>query len=116
MHPARTVGVVALLVGVALAIVGLRGEQARTASRMMKLSGQRIALRRELWDMQMAVARLRAPDQVRDRVERLAGDGASDSGETTGLNRRQPSGWAPGWSTGQAGVPAHEAGPAATVR
>ncbi len=60
-----------LLCGVALCVVHLRAEQARVAAEILSSEARRVELRREMWTLQMSVARLRTPAQIRDRVERL---------------------------------------------
>ena len=82
LNTTRCVGLMGLLCGLALCVVHLRTEQARVAAQILSSQAQRVELRRELWTLQMAVARLRTPDQIRARVERLvladpAGQGGS---------------------------------------
>ena len=65
-------GIVLLLTFVTLAVYGvhLRAEETRLAARIQELRNERAALRREAWAWQVEIARLRAPAQIRDRVER----------------------------------------------
>ncbi len=65
-------GVVLLLAFVVLAVctVRLRTQETHLAARIQELRGERQALRREAWALQVEIARLRAPDLIRDRVER----------------------------------------------
>lgn len=72
MKAGRWVGVMLLMAGMALVVVYLRAEQARCASRILRSEGQRMAMRSELWELQMAVARLRGPAEVHDRLRRFA--------------------------------------------
>lgn len=58
-----------LTVSLALTVVYLRAEQTRCAARALALEAQRIELRRDLWDIQSRVARLRAPERVHHRLE-----------------------------------------------
>jgi hypothetical protein len=59
-----------LLGSVSVAVIGLRTEQIRLASGIERMQRERSDLRRESWSLQMETARLRSPDQVRDRVVR----------------------------------------------
>ncbi len=65
-------GVVLLMVFVVLGVcsVRLRTQETHLAARIQELRGERRALRREAWGLQVEIARLRTPDQIRDRVER----------------------------------------------
>ena len=73
----------------AVAAVHLRAEETRLAARIQQLRRERTALRRQSWALQMEIARLRAPRQIRERVDRwcldvraprLGGDALTDSG------------------------------------
>lgn len=65
-------GVVLLVAFVVLGVcsVRLRTQETRLAARIQELRGERRSLRREAWGLQVEIARLRTPDQIRDRVER----------------------------------------------
>jgi hypothetical protein len=65
-------GAALLLAFGALAVVGvhLRAEETRLASRVQRLRRERIELRRESWALQMEIARVRTPQQIRGRVDR----------------------------------------------
>ncbi len=56
---------------IALAAVYLRTEQTRAAARALAAELHRVEVRRELWDVQASVARLRAPEEIRTRVTRF---------------------------------------------
>ena len=71
LNTTRCVGLMGLACGLALCVVHLRTEQARVAAEILSSQARQIELRRELWTLQMAVARLRTPAQTRGRVERL---------------------------------------------
>ena len=58
-----------LTVGLALTVVHLRTEQTHCAARALAIEAQRIELRRDLWDIQARVARLRAPERIHYRLE-----------------------------------------------
>jgi len=55
--------------GLALAVVHLRSEQTRCAFRTLAQESRCVELRRELWRLQTGVARLRAPQRVRDSLD-----------------------------------------------
>lgn len=67
-----TRGVVLLLAFAALAVVAvhLRAKETRLAAHIQRLSRQRIELRRQSWALQMEIARLRTPQQIRERADR----------------------------------------------
>ena len=56
---------------VGLAAVGLRAERVRLQALTQAEERKTLLLRREMWNIQVEAARLRAPQQVRDRVRRL---------------------------------------------
>jgi hypothetical protein len=64
----RAVAVLLVLGGLALAVVQLRSERVRCAARVAALQSERLRMRRESWNVQMEVARLRAPERIRERV------------------------------------------------
>jgi hypothetical protein len=66
----RVMCVLVALGGVGVLAVALRAEQLRTTSRIEQLRLERVSLRRELWDAQLSIARLRSPEPIRDRVAR----------------------------------------------
>ena len=71
MTPVRA-GVALLLIAiVCLTVVALRVERVRLEAGAEGHLTTLIELRRRAWNMQMEIARLRAPEQIRDRVERL---------------------------------------------
>jgi hypothetical protein len=55
---------------IALGVVYLRGEQARTAARIHELAMTQKRLCQASWELQMEIARLKTPEQIRERVER----------------------------------------------
>lgn len=54
----------------ALVRVHLRAEETRLTARIQALRAERVDLRRESWSLQLETARLRSPDQIRDRADR----------------------------------------------
>ena len=55
---------------IALSVVYLRGQQTRTTARTHDLRVTQHRLRQQSWELQMEIARLKTPDQIRERVER----------------------------------------------
>ncbi len=55
----------------AMALVAVRHEQVAAVSRIQRLRLEEIALVRETQREQMQLARLRSPQQIKDRIERL---------------------------------------------
>lgn len=64
----RGVVLLILFTGLALSVVYLRTEQVRAAARTMNLELRQIEARRELWQLEASVARLRSPEQIRTRL------------------------------------------------
>jgi hypothetical protein len=56
---------------IALAVVHLRLEQTRAARRIQKIQVELVEIRREAWTTQLAIARLKAPSRLEQRVEEL---------------------------------------------
>ena len=69
MTGGRACALLLALAGIAFTVVWLRGEQTRAAARTLSLESRWIQLRRELWAAQTAVARLRTPHAIRDRLD-----------------------------------------------
>lgn len=69
MNAFRACAVLVAFVGIALLVVHLRAEQVRSAARILRIESEWIELRRERWVLQTRAARLRAPQQVRDRLD-----------------------------------------------
>lgn len=69
----RAVVVVFSLAAVAITAVHLRAEQARAVARALRSEAEWIDLRRELWDLQVRAARLRAPDRVHHWMDAFGG-------------------------------------------
>ena len=70
----RAVGLLVALSAVGIAMVALRAEQARHTRRIQELQFRQVELRRQIWDQEMELARLRAPGIVRERAVRLGLD------------------------------------------
>jgi len=71
MRAARFCLLIFAFAATALAVVYLRTQQTRSASRLLAMEGQRLELRSELWSLQTRAARLRSPQQIRQRVRTL---------------------------------------------
>jgi hypothetical protein len=59
------------LAAIAVALVHLRGEQNRAASRTLAMEVEWMRVRSEWWSLQTRAARLRAPCRIRERVQWL---------------------------------------------
>ena len=55
---------------VALVVVHLRAEQTRTDARIHEWTMTGWQLRQDSWELQLEIARLKTPEQIRERVER----------------------------------------------
>lgn len=69
MKASRGLLLLLVLTGLALGVVHLRAEQARSSARALRAEAEWIALRNELWAVRTHIARLRAPEQVRTRAD-----------------------------------------------
>lgn len=69
MNAWRAGYLIAGLAFVALVSVYIRGEQARVATESLSVDLKQVTVRRELWKQQAAVARLRAPGVIHDRIK-----------------------------------------------
>jgi hypothetical protein len=89
MIATRACVIIVVLGGVALAVVCVRAEQTRAAAGSLALERKCITLRRELWQLQSGVARLRTPSRLQASVEWFDVDIASVSfGERVSLALR----------------------------
>ena len=70
MTIARGVALIVLLAGLALVKIHLQAEQMKLATSIQTLRTERMELRQQSWALQLELARLRAPDRIRDRTER----------------------------------------------
>ncbi len=66
MNLGRLLMMIAAFSLIALGAVYLRAEQTRCAARTLGIESELIRQRRELWRVQSAVARLRAPGHIHD--------------------------------------------------
>ena len=56
---------------VGVALVGIRIQQTQCVRRIQHFRLRQLALRSTVHEQQLRLARLRAPEQIRDRIERL---------------------------------------------
>ncbi len=72
MTPTRA-GVALLLVGiVCLTVVALRAEKVRVESSIQAHTAELVHCRRQVWALQMEIARLRSPEKIQQRIERFS--------------------------------------------
>ncbi len=76
--------VLLLIVLLGVAIVLLSQESAKAANRIQKLHQERIALEQQLWGKQLELAKLCAPEAIRQRAEELGFDLAAPSADEDG--------------------------------
>lgn len=67
----RTTAVALAFALIAVALIHLRTAQTRAAASLLRMEAQRIALRRELWEIETRNARLRAPAHIHEAADRL---------------------------------------------
>ncbi len=83
------VGLLLMFGAIALGVVGLRAEEARTARRIQWIQLEAMAIRRELWSVQLDVARHKSPQRISEGVNRLAlevaAPGSPGPGRSDGL-------------------------------
>jgi hypothetical protein len=71
MTVARALLALGMLVAVGIAVVVLRGESAKAASRVQRLHGRQLVLEQDLWARDLDLAKLRTPDEIRRRARDL---------------------------------------------
>jgi len=74
MNLVRALFLLLLLGALSVTVVLLRSEQIRVGAHIAELQGQRRAMRREAWTLQLEAGRLCSPEQIRDRVARWSLD------------------------------------------
>lgn len=67
----RVTGLLVMVTALALLVTHLRGETVRANHRANLAHLKALAVRRELWDSQVELARLRSPQEIRRRVESM---------------------------------------------
>jgi len=63
--------VIVLLAGIAVGLVHLRRGEIITRHEIQRLQMRQVKLRRQLWNQQIRLGLLTAPDKVRQRVEQM---------------------------------------------
>ena len=71
MTPVRAGVALGLVAVVCLTVVELRVERMQLEARTQAHLTTLLELRRQAWNVQMEMARLRAPEQIRERVQRM---------------------------------------------
>lgn len=72
MRSFRIIVVLLIFCAAGVAVAGVRVEQARCMARIQQLRWKQIELKQTLHQQQLQLARLRSPEQVQERIERLA--------------------------------------------
>ncbi len=70
MTVSRAAALLVTFAVIALSVVHLRAEQMRAAAHIHNLEVAQLRLHYDAWELQMNIARLKTPDQIRDRVDR----------------------------------------------
>ena len=69
MTLSRMVGLLLILGAMSLGVVCLRAEEARTARRIQRIQQELVAIRRELWSVQLAIARHKSPGCIGAEID-----------------------------------------------
>ncbi len=88
----RSLLVLAILVALGVAIVGIRSETAKAAYRVQRLHQRKVALKQELWSKELELAKLRGPEAIRKRAEQMQLDvvpPAAPANKDAGKNRKR---------------------------
>ena len=67
----RMLGLLITLAVVGIAAVAIRVEEARHTRNIQELQFKQIELRRQIWQQEMELARLRSPKMIRERAARF---------------------------------------------
>ncbi len=78
----RALFVLSLMIIIAIAVVVIRGESARTAGRIQRLHQQNVQMEQELWPREIELARLRGPEAIRQRAVEMGLDVVPPGAET----------------------------------
>ena len=89
----RLVLMILSLAAIGVGLVQIRRAETRACHRIQELQGQQVRLRRRLWDQQIRLGRITAPEEIRRRAEEMAlwltdRDGAGGLAEAGGRARR----------------------------
>jgi len=71
MTVARGLVVLAMLAAVGVAVVAVRAETAKAANRVQRLHEVEVELKHRMWSQEMELARLRGPEQIRQRAQAM---------------------------------------------
>lgn len=74
MSLARGLLIAVLIAAVSIATIGVRQNMASCSYRIQQLHQQQVRLEQELWSRQMELARLRLPENLRQRLDQLGVD------------------------------------------
>ncbi len=69
MNLGRLTGLLVAFSILAVALVHLRAEQTRMTANMLNAQVRLVHLRRDLWTLQIRLARAKSPTRIRDRIE-----------------------------------------------
>ncbi len=81
MTISRVVGLLVALASVGIAVVAIRIDQASSRARIQQLQFRQTELHRRIWSQEAELARLMAPDLVRERAADLSADGAQEQAD-----------------------------------
>jgi len=88
-------GLLVVFASIGVSVVWIRSSQTHAAASLLRMEAERIALRRELWDIETRTARLRAPARIIEAAElspadlTAPGDSKPLRGPATVIARRQ---------------------------
>ena len=88
MTTPRALLVLFMMIAVGLAVVLIRRQSARAASRVQGLHQRKIELNQRLWIEQIELAKLRGPEAIRRRARKLGFDVVSPSDDHSGHGGR----------------------------
>lgn len=71
MTVSRALLVLLMMVGIGVSTVLLRHESAKASNRIQKLHHRKIVMEQKLWARQLDLAKLRGPEQIRQRANEM---------------------------------------------
>ncbi|UCD29094.1 MAG: hypothetical protein JSV03_01015 [Planctomycetota bacterium] len=87
MTIARMLGLAIILTVTGIAVVAMRVDQCRHLRQVQELQFQQSELKQRIWQQEMELARLRSPQMIRDRADRLdLAAGTGNQGEVQGVS------------------------------
>ncbi len=81
--------VILILAALAVALTHLRRQEVLLRHEIQQLQSRQVQLRRKLWDQQVRLGYLTAPDRMQRRLQELS-QGAADSAEKLAHNNTSP--------------------------